>query len=126
MGCSRNAGTQPKGETVKLTTIDTPDGPFTLLVDSRVVVASGWTDAAEAIVARLRPTDRPGTLDAVSPDDPELAFAVDAVRAYYAGDLEAVKIGRRTVVINPCKNFTAKRCEKFLGCRALSRCTAKP
>jgi methylated-DNA-[protein]-cysteine S-methyltransferase len=87
---SRQAGTKPKGEPVKLTTIDTPDGPFTILADARVVLASGWTDSAEAILARLRPADRPDSVDLVAPDDPDLAFAVEAVRAYYSGDIEAV------------------------------------
>jgi methylated-DNA-[protein]-cysteine S-methyltransferase len=75
---------------VKLTTIDTPDGPFTILVDAGVVLASGWTNAVEAIVARLRPSERPGHVDLVDAADPDLAFAVDAVKAYYAGDIDAV------------------------------------
>lgn len=79
-----------KGKLMKLTTIDTPDGPFTLLVDGDAVLASGWTDSPDVVVARLRPADRPAHVDVVAPDDPELAFAVDAVRAYYAGDLNAV------------------------------------
>jgi methylated-DNA-[protein]-cysteine S-methyltransferase len=75
---------------VKLTTIDTPDGPFTLLADDHVVLASGWTGSHDAIIERLRPADRPEHIDVVAPEDPDLAFAVDAVIAYYAGDLQAV------------------------------------
>jgi methylated-DNA-[protein]-cysteine S-methyltransferase len=75
---------------MKLTTLDTPDGPFTLLADGDAVVASGWTGSPDAILARLRPADRTTEVDVVAPDDPDLAFAVDAVRAYYAGDIEAV------------------------------------
>lgn len=75
---------------MKITTMDTPDGPFTVLADGNAVLASGWTDSPDVVVARLRPADRPVHVTAVGPDDPELAYAVDAVRAYYAGDLEAV------------------------------------
>lgn len=75
---------------MRLTTIDTPDGPFTLLAEDGVVLASGWTGSVDAIVARLRPAERAAEVETVGPDDPGLAFAVDAVRAYYAGDLAAV------------------------------------
>ncbi len=75
---------------MKLTTVPTPDGPFTLLVDQGVVLASGWTDDPEAVLTRLRPADRPVAVDAVTATDPELAVPVAAVAAYYAGDLAAV------------------------------------
>ncbi|MGM7697684.1 methylated-DNA--[protein]-cysteine S-methyltransferase [Microbacterium sp. A84] len=71
-------------------TIDTPDGPFTLLVDSEQrVLASGWTADPDAIVNRLaerfRPTEiREGEIREGETD------AAAAVRAYYDGDLGAI------------------------------------
>ena len=75
---------------MKLTTIDTPDGPFTLLADDGAVLASGWTDDADAVVARVRPADRPSGVESAAPDHPDVAAPVRAVRAYYAGDLAAI------------------------------------
>ncbi len=75
---------------MKLTTIDTPDGPFTLLADAGVVLASGWTGDTDAILARLRPSERPGEVETAAPDDPAVAGPVQAARAYYAGDLTAI------------------------------------
>lgn len=66
-------------------TIDTPDGPFTILADDEGrVLASGWTSSAEAIVDRLPLRARPDVVHAG-----EVA-AADAVRAYYDGDLHAI------------------------------------
>ncbi len=69
--------------TAIIQTIDTPDGPFTILADDRQrVLASGWTDDAERILARVRA--RPAGVREADTD------AADAVRAYYAGDLAAI------------------------------------
>ena len=69
--------------TATIQTVDTPDGPFTLLADEHArVLASGWTADPAAIAARLAapPTAiREGVTD-----------AADAVVAYYAGDLAAI------------------------------------
>ncbi|MGO3232636.1 MAG: methylated-DNA--[protein]-cysteine S-methyltransferase [Microbacterium sp.] len=76
--------------TALIQTIDTADGPFTLLVDDdQRVLASGWTADRDAIIARLsasgrlaeiRPTEiRGGKTDAAA-----------AVHAYYDGDLTAI------------------------------------
>ncbi|MGC3992897.1 MAG: methylated-DNA--[protein]-cysteine S-methyltransferase [Propionicimonas sp.] len=75
---------------MKLTTIDTADGPFTLLAEDGVVLASGWTGDPEVILARLRPAERPDTVEAADLDDAEVAGPTDAVRRYYAGDLAAI------------------------------------
>ena len=72
---------------MKLTTLTTPDGPFTVLVEDGAVLASGWTDDAEAILQRAHRRAEAAT---VEPDDSEVAFATAAVRAYYNGDLEAI------------------------------------
>jgi O-6-methylguanine DNA methyltransferase len=70
-------------------TVDTPDGPFTVLAGPDAVLAAGWTTEApalEVLVHRtLRSTGSPGS--AGSPD--VLSAALDAVRDYYAGDLDA-------------------------------------
>lgn len=75
---------------MKLTLLSTPDGPFTLLADGGVVVASGWSDDPGAILARLRPADRPAEVEVVANDDPDVAVPAAAVAAYYAGDLTAI------------------------------------
>ena len=75
---------------MKLTTLTTPDGPFTLLAEDGVVLASGWTSDATAVLARLRPDERPSDVPVVDAADPEVAGPAAAVIAYYAGDLAAV------------------------------------
>jgi methylated-DNA-[protein]-cysteine S-methyltransferase len=68
-----------------LQTIDTPDGPFTIVADDAGrVLASGWTADAEATLARIHPSLRP---DSVADGETDAAAAV---RAYYAGDLDAI------------------------------------
>ena len=68
--------------TAILQTIDTPDGPFTILAEDGRVLASGWTADPDAILARIRV--RPA---AVEPGETD---AAEAVRAYYDGDLAAI------------------------------------
>ncbi|MTE24536.1 methylated-DNA--[protein]-cysteine S-methyltransferase [Microbacterium sp. ZXX196] len=64
-------------------TIDTPDGPFSLLADDDgAVLASGWTASHDALRARLR-APAPAARERES-------AAADAVRAYYAGDAHAI------------------------------------
>ena len=71
--------------TALIQTIDTPDGPFTLLVDdAQCVIASGWTDDGGEIVARLGPAHRPAEIRDGETD------AASAVRAYYDGHLGAI------------------------------------
>lgn len=66
-------------------TIETPDGPFTVVVNGTgAVIASGWTSSVEDIVSRIRPAHRPADVD----EGP--AQAASAVEAYYAGDVHAV------------------------------------
>jgi methylated-DNA-[protein]-cysteine S-methyltransferase len=72
-------------------TIDTPDGPFTILADSsQRVLASGWTADAEAILGRIAAAHRPGSVREAATD------AASAVVAYYSGDLHAIE----TVSVN--------------------------
>lgn len=66
-------------------TVDTADGPFTIVANpDGAVLASGWTSDADAAVARIHPSLRPGSLRRA-----ELSAAA-AARAYYDGDLAAI------------------------------------
>lgn len=64
-------------------TLDTPDGPFTVLEDTEGrVLASGWTDAVERILGRIAEKYRPDRVV-----DGRVASA-DAVDAFYAGEVD--------------------------------------
>lgn len=67
------------------TTVDTPDGPFTVVADpDGAVRASGWA-SLDDVVAKLPPRERPLHLD--RRDDMPAAVAV---RRYYDGDIAAI------------------------------------
>lgn len=89
------------------TTLATPDGPFSILVAAatgtatdtagpaggpaqEAVLAGGWTDDVDSLLALVHPTLRlgtgPGQFTRPSSPDGVLAEAADAVRAYYDGD----------------------------------------
>ncbi|MDQ0726220.1 methylated-DNA--[protein]-cysteine S-methyltransferase [Microbacterium sp. W4I20] len=71
--------------TTIIQTIDTADGPFTILADDRQrVLSSGWTDDQAAIVGRLAAATRSATVREGETD------AAAATLAYYAGDLTAI------------------------------------
>lgn len=71
--------------TALIQTVDTADGPFTILADDRQrVLASGWTADRAAIVARLSTATRPTRIAEADTD------AAAAVRAFYAGDVTAI------------------------------------
>ena len=71
--------------TAIIQTIDTPDGPFTILVDEdQRVLSSGWTVDQASIVGRLTARARP---DGIREGETEAAAAT---HAYYAGDLTAI------------------------------------
>ena len=66
-------------------TIDTPDGPFTIIADDRGrVLASGWTDDPEAALIRIHPSLRPETVSDGETD------AAAAALAFYGGHLTAI------------------------------------
>ena len=66
--------------------IETPDGAFTIVTDDRGrVLASGWTDDAEAALSRIHPRLRPDSVRDAGRTD-----AAAAARAYYGGDLTAI------------------------------------
>ncbi|MFI8631021.1 methylated-DNA--[protein]-cysteine S-methyltransferase [Microbacterium sp. NPDC077663] len=70
--------------TAILQTVDTPDGPFTILEEDGRVLASGWTDDPARILGRLRADRVPQ--DAAS----GRALSAERVLAYYDGDLGAI------------------------------------
>lgn len=77
------------------TTLDTPDGPFTIVADDGVVLASGWTDDVASLLALIHPDLLTAGADAaavgrVAESDDDVAGPAAAVRAYYAGDPTAV------------------------------------
>ena len=77
--------------TAVTTTVATPDGPFTVVVDpDGTVLASGWTAEPAALVALVHPDLRPADVSLVPDDAPAVVPAVAAVRAYYAGDVHAI------------------------------------
>ena len=71
--------------TALIQTIQTPDGPLTILADdAQQVLASGWSDDHGAIVARVHPSLRPTAISEGETD------AAGAANAYYRGDLHAI------------------------------------
>jgi methylated-DNA-[protein]-cysteine S-methyltransferase len=72
---------------MQATTLPTPMGPFTLLVDNDGVCAAGFTRNAETLQRRLDPPRRAARVR--STGDPGGVAA--AMRAYFAGELEALQ-----------------------------------
>lgn len=69
------------------TTMATPVGPFTAIVDADgVVLASGWTEDAVLLRELIHPSLRPATLHRHH----DLGKVSAAVRDYHAGDLAAI------------------------------------
>lgn len=66
-------------------TIDTADGPFTIVEnDEGAVIASGWTDDVGALLARVHPALRPDTVDEGT------TAASTATALFYSGDVSAI------------------------------------
>lgn len=86
------ATARPVGtRTAATSTVATPDGPFTVVAaPDGAVLASGWTDDVDALVALVHPDLRPADITPVPDDAAPVAPAVLAVRAYYAGDVRAI------------------------------------
>lgn len=71
--------------TACIQTIDTPDGPFTIVADGRErVLASGWTADADAAIARIHPRLRPESVREAETD------AAASVLAFYSGNITAI------------------------------------
>lgn len=71
------------------TTIETPDGPFTVVTHDGELLASGWTRDVAALVALVHRRLRDPIVTPVEPTCSAVRFAVDAVVAYYDGELTA-------------------------------------
>ena len=69
-----------------LTVVPTPAGPFTIVADDDVVLASGWSAEPTDVVERISPTLR--TTDWRRRDD--LGDITKAVHAYLEGDVAAI------------------------------------
>ncbi|GDY29945.1 methylated-DNA--[protein]-cysteine S-methyltransferase [Gandjariella thermophila] len=73
--------------TSQWSTVDTPIGPFTAVVDADgAVLASGWTASVDALLPQVAPALRRGEAREV----PDLGPVTRAVRAYHAGEWDAV------------------------------------
>jgi methylated-DNA-[protein]-cysteine S-methyltransferase len=67
-------------------TLDTPLGPFTAVVDgSGAVLASGWTADLDELVPLIHPSLRPASVDRG-----DIGGAGEAITAYHAGELSAI------------------------------------
>ena len=67
-------------------TVDTPIGPFTAIVDEDgAVIASGWTASLDELLPQVHPSLRPTALVAG-----DLGAVGDAVVRYHEGELSAV------------------------------------
>ncbi len=73
--------------TLPLLVLETPDGAFGIVTaEDGAVLASGWSDSAEALRVRIHPSLRPDALAVTA----QHGAAADAALAYYAGDLAAI------------------------------------
>jgi methylated-DNA-[protein]-cysteine S-methyltransferase len=69
-------------------TVETPAGPFTMLVDpDGSVLSAGWHAPTDELVARIHPS-----LRGAGVTRREVGPAPAAVRAYLAGDLDAIAV----------------------------------
>ncbi|MGO1384840.1 MAG: methylated-DNA--[protein]-cysteine S-methyltransferase [Arachnia sp.] len=75
----------------QFSTMHTADGPFSIIVDGNVVIASGWTSVLEELIALVHPDMRPtlGGIATAEDGDAAMMAASGAVSAYYDGDVEA-------------------------------------
>ncbi|GAB16770.1 methylated-DNA--protein-cysteine methyltransferase [Gordonia effusa NBRC 100432] len=73
-------------ETARWATVNTPDGPFTLIADDNDrILASGWVDDPDYLAALIHSRIQPETVRHAP-----LAELTGAVEAYYAGDHDIV------------------------------------
>lgn len=77
--------------TCRFSTVNTPDGPFTIIIDDDAVLASGWTASPEELIALIHPGMRPELADVseAERDDQRMKSAREAVIAHYDGDVDA-------------------------------------
>ncbi len=77
--------------TCRFSTMHTPDGPFTIIIEEGAVIASGWTASVEDLVALIHPDLRPAREEVSEAQlhDQGMETAREAVVAHYAGHVEA-------------------------------------
>jgi methylated-DNA-[protein]-cysteine S-methyltransferase len=79
--------TATRPTTATWSTVDTPVGPFTAVVDAdRAVIASGWTASVDDLLPQVSTALRPTELREAG----DLGPVTDAIRAYHDGELDAV------------------------------------
>jgi methylated-DNA-[protein]-cysteine S-methyltransferase len=66
----------------QLLQLSTPDGPFTILAEDSVVLASGWTAGLSELTGQVHPGLRPDAVEEVT----SLGAISEAVEAFYVGD----------------------------------------
>lgn len=88
MTASHTAGRTADARTASARTVETPDGPFTVIADEDAVLASGWTADVAELIPLIHRTMRP-TADALTGSTPALESALVAVERFYAGDSTA-------------------------------------
>jgi methylated-DNA-[protein]-cysteine S-methyltransferase len=98
------------------TTLPTPMGPFTLLVDDDGVCAAGFTRHAETLRRRLDPLRRAARVH--SNGDPGAVAA--AMRAYFAGELEALDEITVTQPGDPPRQGAWRALRSVPACRTIS------
>lgn len=77
--------------TCRYSTMDTTDGPFTIIIEEDAVIASGWTASVEDLVGLIHPDFRPAPGDVAEAglNDQGMETARKAVVAHYAGHVDA-------------------------------------
>ena len=75
-------------KTAEYSTCDTPHGKFTVVCESEIVLAAGWTSEVAELLVLIHPNLRPQT---ITQDDDRCAAAISAVQAFYEGDFSAVE-----------------------------------
>ncbi|MBN9099605.1 MAG: methylated-DNA--[protein]-cysteine S-methyltransferase [Pseudonocardia sp.] len=72
--------------TITWSTLDTPIGPFTAVVDADgAVLASGWTASLDDLLPLIHPSIRPASVV-----EGDVGAVGDAITRYHAGDLSAI------------------------------------
>lgn len=80
------------------TTVDTPDGAFTVIEAEGAVLSSGWTDSAAELTGQIHPSITASHFD---PAASSVQPILDAVSRYYDGDFDAITAVRVRQVSGP-------------------------
>ncbi|MBP3087836.1 methylated-DNA--[protein]-cysteine S-methyltransferase [Corynebacterium sp. sy017] len=71
-------------------TTATPDGAFSIISADNKVLASGWNTTTQELLSLIHSSIRPDQLEEVPAHNPQVSFALDAVHAYYQGEIHRV------------------------------------